>query len=210
MIFSLKNRLIAVDADGVLVNYHEAYRQAWLRAFDEMPSEVDPDAYWAIDRYDIRHLEGIELTHFRNQFDNNFWATIPLLDGVYEACYDLVNAGFELVCVSALSKAFESDRLKNLQDAGLPISRVIATENNDHSISPKATALHELKPAVFVDDFLPYMRGISPNIHRALIMREPNGSPNQGAELSIVDSQHGNLLEFSKWWLEQDISINRW
>jgi hypothetical protein len=31
------------------------------------------------------------------------------------------------------------------------------------------------------DDFLSYLRGIPDNIHAALILREPNGSPNVGA-----------------------------
>lgn len=68
--------------------------------------------------------------------------------------------------------------------------------------SPKAAALRELRPVAFVD-YLPYLRGIPEDIHVALVLREPNGSPNQGDELARVDSQHANLADFARWWLDE-------
>ena len=52
-----------------------------------------------------------------------------------------------------------------------------------------------------VDGYLPYMRGVHPDIHKALILREPNGSPNAGAELASISPIHLNLAEFVEWWL---------
>jgi hypothetical protein len=46
------------------------------------------------------------------------------------------------------------------------------------------------------------MRGMPETVHAALILRQPNGSPNQGPELSIVRSTHANLAEFASWWLQ--------
>lgn len=111
-------------------------------------------------------------------------------------------AEFELVCVSAIESKFESARLENLRSLGFPIRRVIATYNLAGAISPKATTLSLLSLVAFVDDFLPYHRGVPPTIHRTLITRETNGTPNVGAELDNVDSNHRNLLLFSDWWLE--------
>lgn len=195
--------IIALDADGVLLNYHEAYADAWARAFGARPALRDPVAYWPIDRWDVRRLHGDELVAFRDCFDAHFWSTIPAIPGAVDACHDLVEAGYDLVCVTAMERRFETARLLNLENLGFPISRVIATQSVQSDISPKAAALRELAPVAFVDDFLPYMRGISKNIHAALVLREPNGSPNEGSGLDHVDSQHADLVDFARWWLNE-------
>ncbi|WP_282810692.1 HAD family hydrolase [Thauera humireducens] len=195
--------IIALDADGVLLNYHEAYADAWARAFGARPALRDPVAYWPIDRWDVRRLHGDELAAFRDCFDAHFWSTIPAIPGAVDACHDLVEAGYDLVCVTAMERRFETARLLNLENLGFPISRVIATQSVQSDISPKAAALRELAPVAFVDDFLPYMRGISKNIHAALVLREPNGSPNEGSGLDHVDSQHADLADFARWWLNE-------
>jgi len=48
--------IIALDADGVLLDYNAAYRFAWYRAFGELPELLDANAYWAIDRWNVRRL----------------------------------------------------------------------------------------------------------------------------------------------------------
>lgn len=199
--------IIALDADGVLLNFHEAYRHAWRRAFDELPDIEDADAYWPIDRWKVRRLAGEELTYFRSFFDDEFWGNIPAIEGAVKACVDLHNAGYELICVSALETKYQEIRLSNLRKEGFPITNVIATDNHNSEISPKASAIHELQPIVFVDDFLPYHRGISKNIHKALVTREINGSPNVGNELNLIDSSHGDLAEFAQWWLTRNLTL---
>lgn len=194
--------IIALDADGVLLDYHVAYRGAWHKAFGELPALKDPDAYWPIDRWEVRKLEGDELIHFHSFFNEEFWETIPAIEGAITACNQLHNAGFELVCVSAIESPYESARQKNLKNLGFPIDRVIATSNLNGIVSPKADALSRLNPVAFVDDFLPYQRGILRTIHRALITRETNGTPNLGADFGLIDSSHQDLLAFSNWWLE--------
>lgn len=197
------NPIIALDADGVLLDYHAAYRRAWGQAFGELPELRDPMAYWPIDRWDVRHLEGDELVKFRTCFNQNFWASIPAIHGAVRACEDLCNAGYELVCVSAIESHFQAARLQNLRDCGFPIERVIATANMANGSSPKAEALRELRPVAFVDDFLPYLLGIPADIHVALVLREPNGSPNVGDDLAHTHSQHSDLAAFASWWISR-------
>lgn len=194
--------VIALDADGVLVDYHTAYRNVWHKAFHNLPALKDPNAYWPIDRWDVHKLEGDELAHFRRFFDEEFWRTIPAINGAVDACNRLCDAGFELICVSALESTFEQARLENLKSLGFPIQRVIATSNATDGTSPKANALGVLNPVAFVDDYLPYHRGVPSKIHRALITRETNGTPNTGAELKNIDSRHIDLSAFSSWYLE--------
>ena len=57
--------------------------------------------------------------------------------------------------------------------------------------------LHALQPLAFVDDYLPYFVGVQQPIHRALILRGPNGSPNAGDSLRFVDSRHEDLRAFA-------------
>ncbi|PRC92308.1 5' nucleotidase, NT5C type [Solimicrobium silvestre] len=195
--------IIALDADGVLLDYNAAYRLAWERAFGLLPDLRDKNAYWAIDRWDVSRLDGMELIKFRACFDEQYWKSIPAIPNAVKACEELCSAGYELVCVSAIESQFQHARLQNLQECGFPIERVIATSGSNTGISPKAAALRELNPIAFVDDFLPYLRGIPDDIHAALIMREPNGSPNLGGELNLAHSLHPDLQAFASWWLSE-------
>lgn len=195
--------IIALGADDALLDYHHAYAQAWGKAFGTLPVVRDPQAYWPIDRWDVRRLAGDELAQFRACFDHQYWATIPAMPGAIEACCELVRAGYKLVCVSAVEAQFEEARLQNLRQCGFPIERVIATANTGVNASPKATALRALQPVAFVEDFLPYLRGIPAEIHAALVLREPNGSPNTGADLAWAHSQHADQPGFTRWWLDR-------
>ncbi len=195
--------MIALDGDGVLVDYHQAYRAAWAKAFGTVPAVRDPHAYWPLDRFEVRRLTGDELEQFRRCFDYAYWSSIPAIPGAVEACHALAEAGYELVCVSAIQADFQTARLQNLRDCGFPIERVIATSHADGETSPKAAVLRELQPVAFVDDYLPYLRGIPADIHAALILRQPNGSPNIGDELRCAHSQHADLADFADWWLKQ-------
>ena len=193
--------LIALDADGVLLDFHLAYAEAWRRAFGARPQERDAQAYWPIDRGQVERLEGERLAHFRAHFDAGFWASVPAIEGAVPACKRLADAGFELVCVSALEAHFEAARLSNLQALGFPIERVIATGNAAGERSPKAQAVAALCPVAFVDDYLPYLRGMPAEVHTALVLREPNGSPNTGPELTLARSSHPDLADFATAWL---------
>jgi phosphoglycolate phosphatase-like HAD superfamily hydrolase len=193
--------IIALDADGVLLDYSTAYGHAWACAFGEHPVEQDPCAYWPVHRWGVERLSGAQLDRFRACFHETFWSSVPAIEGAVEACQRLHDSGHELICVSALEPAFQQSRLRNLRDLGFPIERVTATGSKDAAISPKAKALQEIRPVAFVDDYLPYFRGLPDGIHAALILRLPNGSPNVGPELKLVHSRHRDLQAFVDWWL---------
>lgn len=121
--------IIALDADGVLLDYHHAYARAWAKAFGRLPAVRDPLAYWPIDRWDVRRLAGDELAQFRACFDHHHWSSIPAMPGAVDACHALVAAGYELLCVSAIEPQFAMARLQNLRQCGFPIERMVATSN---------------------------------------------------------------------------------
>jgi phosphoglycolate phosphatase-like HAD superfamily hydrolase len=193
--------VIALDADGVLLDFHLGYAGAWRRAFGAAPAERDPLAYWPMDRWHVERLDEAGRAHFRRHFDDEFWSTVPAIEGAIEACQRLHDAGYDLICVSALEAEHEAARLRNLRGHGFPIERVVATGNAPGVVSPKLDAITALAPQAFVDDYLPYLRGIPSHVHTALVLRAPNGSPNSGDDLALVDSSHDDLAGFAEFWL---------
>ena len=193
--------LIALDADGVLLDFHLGYASAWQRAFGVAPTERDPQAYWPIDRWEVERLDAARRAQFRAAFDEHFWTTVPAIAGAVDACHRLHDAGFELICVSALEAEFEAARLRNLRELGFPIERVIATGNAAGERSPKADTIAALQPIAFVDDYAAYMRGVPAHVHTALVLRAPNGSPNVGPDLALARSVHDDLAGFADHWL---------
>ena len=197
------SRLMALDADGVLLDYNLAYAAAWERAFGTRPQLCKPQAYWAKDRWGVATLEGEALNRFRASFDEAYWSSIPAISGAVQACEALVAAGYELVCVSAVKPEFGKARLGNLLALGFPIAQVYATSNEVTGRSPKAQVLEKLQPVAFVDDYLPYFRGVPQCVHTALVRREQEGGPNTGPDLKAIDSTHHNLADFADWWLKR-------
>ena len=201
---AINPNLLALDADGVLLDYHAAYAKAWAKAFGGPVSVIDPLAYWPKDRYGLAHLTGKELAHFRTQFDHEFWESIPAIPGAIEAASSLRAAGYDLICLTAIRPEHHGARVANLKNLGFPIDQVVSAHGDASERSPKADALLEWMPGAFVDDFLPYMRGAHEAIHTALIDRSPNGSPNRGDELRLARSTHADLKDFSRFWLSRE------
>jgi phosphoglycolate phosphatase-like HAD superfamily hydrolase len=193
--------ILALDADGVLVDLHVGYARAWERAFGVYPAERDPQAYWPMDRWDVEPVDAEQRLLLRAQFDEPLWETLPAIGGAVEACHRLHDAGYELVCVTALDARFQRARANNLKALGFPIRRVVATGHVEGDRSPKADAIESLRPVAFVDDYIAYMRGVPRYVHTALVLRAPNGSPNVGEELSLARSVHQDLADFADHWL---------
>ncbi|HMO47319.1 MAG TPA: HAD family hydrolase [Rubrivivax sp.] len=194
--------ILAIDADGVLVDLHAGYARAWRQAFGVTPAERDPHAYWPMDRWAVDPLDAEQRLLLRAQFERvELWETLPAIAGAVEACHRLHDAGYELVCVTALQSRFQKARLNNLKALGFPIRRVVATGHVEGERSPKADAIQALRPVAFVDDYIPYMRGVPTEVHTALVLRAPNGSPNVGDELKLARSVHQDLAAFAHHWL---------
>jgi phosphoglycolate phosphatase-like HAD superfamily hydrolase len=194
--------ILAIDADGVLVDLHMGYARAWRQAFGVSLAERDPQAYWPTDRWAVDPIDAEQRLLLRAQFERpEFWETLPAISGAVEACQRLHEAGYELVCVTALEARFQKARLNNLKALGFPIRRVMATGHVEGERSPKADAIKALRPVAFVDDYIAYMRGIPTEVHTALVLRAPNGSPNVGEDMKLARSVHQDLAAFADHWL---------
>ena len=62
--------IMALDCDGVLLDYNLAYAGAWERAFGVYPREMDPQAYWPMDRWGVERLSGERLGR---KLEYQFW-----------------------------------------------------------------------------------------------------------------------------------------
>ena len=192
--------VIAIDGDGVIFNWNDAYASLWKRCFNEEVVVHDEKAYYAIDRFKVPKLVGEKHQHFRSSRDEQFWTTMPILPGAIEACYLLIDAGFELVMVTAADHSTREYRQHNLTSMGVPISKVYTVSDKPTTISPKAKVLEELRPLVFIDDYLPYFKGIRPSIYKVLIDRNkecPN-NPNQGVGRKHIQMFSDSLLDYAQ------------
>lgn len=200
--------IVVLDADGVLLDYHQAYKEAWFQAFGEKLEEVNANAYSPVQRWGARQLQLPDEFHrLERAMSDDFWLHMQAMDGAAHACQRLYNAGFELICVSALPHKYQYHRYENLQKLGIPIKSVYATgsEWRIGKTSPKAVIVNQIKPVVFVDDFAPFLRGVDNEIHKALIMGGSDNSPNVGEDFLLSDSQHPDLQSFVNTWLKKPI-----
>jgi hypothetical protein len=198
----MKNRKLAVDCDGVLVDYPPAYEIVWERAFGQKLSVVDASAYHATNRYGVSFESREQMLHFFSFFTDDVWESLPALPGAVHACERLVEAGFELVTVTALDFKFEKARIANLHRHGFPIDHVITTGRSDLGFT-KAAALNLLGPVAMVDDLAANFLGLDSGIHRALIHKKAKDSPAPQYETTKPDSEHLTLAEFANYWLSR-------
>lgn len=97
------------------------------------------------------------------------------------------------MCVSAIEPLFQAAGLQSLYDHGIPIARVIAPANIKCNRQSEGRRVACTTPVAFVEDCLPYLRGIPDFIYAAHVLLEPNGSPNTVDDLAWAHSQNTEL-----------------
>jgi hypothetical protein len=197
---STDRSLIALDADGVLVDYHEGYAMGWEKAFGERPKVRNANAYHPADYWDVPLLDAQGRRHFQESgLTAEVWASMPAIPGALSACQMLQSAGYRLVCVTALRPAMQSAREANLRSLGFSMEAVYAVGPSLGG-NPKKTVLQQLRPAAFVDDYLRYLQGLPSGTWRALIEGRPHANPNRDPSLEDPHSRHLSLCQFAVWW----------
>ena len=197
----MPKKRIALDADGVLLNYNDAYPYVYERAFGRPLPLLRADAYHATNAYGLTLVKGSpEYDRFFASFDENAWATMPVFEGVIEGCHALHDAGYELICVSSMPPEFADARLRNFQLHDLPIAQVIATGRHSGD-NPKLTVIEELQPVGFVDDLASNFLGVGSSVHKALVDRKCFDSPNTPEDTRLANTHHPSLKHFCDWWL---------
>jgi phosphoglycolate phosphatase-like HAD superfamily hydrolase len=189
--------LIALDADGVLLDYNRAFGMLWCDYFGCELEIVEPKAYhatnfWGVEPPDKGH-------EFWNYFDHHGWHAMPAMEGAVEACLALAREGHDLVCVTSMPTHRAGERLANLQALGFPIERVIATGSAaDAGANPKKEAIEALCPDWFVDDELRKLKDLAPDICLALVDPGHPDCPNAGQQRRHLAMTVPSLAEFAK------------
>jgi hypothetical protein len=193
----MKNsKIIALDCDGVLLDYGLAYGVAWNRAFGEAPILHNPNAYSPIDRWKVPMLSGQALEQLRGAFDEVFWSSIPAIDGALEACQLLVDAGHELVCVTAISDLHQPARRRSQKRLGFDCDVMQLREASRRN--PKAFALNALI-ALPLWTTLRHIWSRRRN-HPQSSYLEDQTVAQTWASVELANSTHGNLSDFAHWW----------
>jgi len=147
-----------------------------------------------------------EKVQFDAVWHNHGWRTMPMQDGSLEACHLLHKAGYELVCVTAMSSAFIEHRLENFRLHGYPIDRIIGTgydRQNFHK-NPKRQIIEELHPVAFVDDLRRNFKDIR-GVHTKFVFidRGIHDDPNRHEQI-YYDVKYPSLLQFVEDFLKTE------
>lgn len=190
---------VALDADGVMVDFLKGFEQALLLLRGEPTHRQTTD-------WDLATAYGLSPTEHDEAwriFDaNRFIAELPPMPGAVEAIHALHEAGHPIHVVTAVQPRYLADRKHNFKQLGLPITYTHATGRNDtltpHSASKQAV-LRQLKPVVFVDDQLLHLNQAPFVPHRVWVRNTDQQFPQPGgAEPTHVV---GSLHEFVSAWL---------
>ena len=194
------SKILAIDGDGVLVDYRKAFPGVWKKAFGSDLQMLHENAYHATTAYGIHWESASQEAHFYAHFDDEAWEAMPALEGALEACQSLVAAGYRLVCVTSMNPAYVEARRRNFRALSLPLEEVVAVHRN-HCLNPKLEVLHRLRPLALVDDLADNFNGLDTGIHAAFIDYKRFDAPGREQGDVTANSVHGSLLEFSRFWL---------
>lgn len=195
-----KKRIIALDADGVLLNYNRAAYHVWTRAFGEEPAVKDPGAYHFRNAYEIDLSDPAVSSQYYRMFAKTGWSSMEALPHAVEGCLMLKDMGYELHVVSSMPNAFEKQRHSNLLDLGMPIVSVTATGRGKGGGNPKMEALLAMEPVAFVDDLLSNFEGVHHKMHCALLHWDSVDNPNEAHEHGMKASTHPDMMHFAQYW----------
>lgn len=134
------------------------------------------------------------------------WRSMPTYDRSVEACHRLHQAGYELVCVTAMPCKFIAHRLENFRAHGFPIDRVIsgAYDPVNFNYNPKKAIIEELHPVAFVDDLRRNFRDLE-NVSTKLIFidNECHDDPCRDQKI-FYHARYSSLYEFVDDFLRTD------
>lgn len=188
--------IFALDVDGVLLDYNQAFANLYEALYGFKPFERHPDAYHANNRWSLG-LPFDEAREFKQHFSKYAWRDMPAMDGALEACLKLHDQNFELVCVSSVDTSKVDDRLYNLKTLGFPISRFYAAGVHK-DVNPKQDIINELEPVFFADDLALNFEGLKSETKCVLVDTEAFDSPNKLRDIQMVHKKVYSLYEFVK------------
>jgi hypothetical protein len=191
-----KKGTIAIDADGVMLDYNIAFKDVYEKAFNTTLELVDENAFHATNMWGLKAFEKDEKeTFYKVSHEYAIWKKMPAIKDAVESVNKLVDMGYEVVCVTSMPTQYEQDRLENLQQLGFNINKVIATSRVSDE-NPKKKYIEELCPLYFVDDLLKNFDDISCATKLVYVNRGYSEDPNAEHNYIKYDQEVSSLKEF--------------
>lgn len=198
-------KVIALDCDGVMLNYLDTYKKLYDEMFNTDVKVVNPRSFAPNMHFGISWTERQEdKLAFQVFFDENGWKNMKALPGAVEATKHMKELGFDIVVVTSIPKNKDLDRMINLEKAGFPINDLIACGAHSSTIpgsNLKEPYLKKIMPQYFVDDLLSNFHNVSDIMKCVLIdwSCENNDDWNSNKKEQIVEvfDTHEYLLDFS-------------
>lgn len=187
---------IALDVDGVLLNFTESFDKAaeivLKRKLTIHRDEFLHDHYHLAKRIDV-DIDTVE-NILQYMLDSKMYANFTPLPGVKEALKNIKDRGYEISIVTALPESAKEMRLENLQNAlGFTPDRCFFVGMG----KSKEAALKELRPDIFVDDRIEYLANAPQVFH--LVWCDQQQS--QKEREFQVDVHVHSLLEWTQKYL---------
>ena len=205
------SKVIALDCDGVLLNYIDTYKRIYEEMFDTKLSVVNPRSYLADTHLGIDWTDKEqEQREFYDLFGQKGWQSMIALPGAVEATKHMKELGYSIVVVTSMPENKALDRAQNLKNVGMTFDDVIACGSHSTAqigVNLKEPHLKKLKPEYFADDLLSNFHNVS-DITKCILIDwscENNDEWNAHKEhqqVKIFDN-HEYLYDFSVKHLNQ-------
>jgi phosphoglycolate phosphatase-like HAD superfamily hydrolase len=193
----MSKKIIALDCDGVLLNYNETYGRIFQEYFGMSLKTLDPTAYHVTNMFDITWPTPKDKSEFNKFFHSKGWGCMQPLPNAIQATHLLKQTGYHIVVVTSMPKTARTSRHNNLINLGFSIDETIATGRGKTMDNPKKPYIEKLKPDFFVDDLLKNFHTINTQTKFVLINTYAKDSPNLLCPNSVnLHSEHTNLLDF--------------
>lgn len=195
--------IIAIDIDGVTLDYKAAYARKWQKAFGKMPRIKNQKAHRIWEYYDIPFLtDPNEIAKLEASGDDDFWRTMPPMQSAVSAVRLIRSFGYKTISVSAAPIHQAENRAFNLARHGFEFDDVICIQIPG-AISPKTEVINKVQPAYFVDDYINYFHGIDRSVKKVLI-NEPENHPSEHVSIAEMDLIFPGLFAFALWLRDND------
>lgn len=145
--------LFLIDCDGVMLDYNQAFKEHYEKIYNKTLTLKKPKSYLAAEMWGVGNMSKEDYHHFKHESANiGMWENMPALPDALEFVKEL-SKYFTVWCLTSMPTQYEQARLKNLQNLGFPIEKVIATSRVGEE-NPKKKFVEKLKPMYFLDDLL--------------------------------------------------------
>lgn len=186
-------KVIALDVDGVLLNFMPAFDQAasefLKRPINVQKNEYQMDYYHLGKRVQATDEEGAQI--LQHMIKTKMYENLQPLEGVKEALEAIKAEGFKIIVVTALPEEAREMRLNNLKN----ILDLVPDEMYCVGMGmSKGDTLKKVNPDIFIDDRIDYLASASFIYHTAWVDQREE----QKDQHSMVDVHVHSLKEWTE------------